>query len=290
MSRISVPAETHVNPVQIQAQPRSRTAGPLLSLALGFLLLTYLYPLVYMALRSVISLEPGMSTSGVGFTLEHYRTVFGGAGFLRYVVNSLIVLVFVVTANVLSSVIVGYAFARYRFPGKNALFALVLVTLMVPRQTLMVPILDLAVRIGLHDSLWALILPFCVDSFNVFLLRQYISALPADLEDAARADGSGEIGILRHVLFPLCRPALAVVVINTAIVTWNSFLFPLILTDSAVRRTLPLGLAMLTQGPYSTDWGTLMAGSAVSSLPLILLFWLFQREIIDGITAGALRE
>lgn len=269
---------------------RPKPAGLLLTLLLGMLLMSYLYPIIYMLARSVMKFEPGMAASGVGFTLDHYRAVLGGGGFLQYVWNSFFVLGAVVAANVVTSVLAGYAFARYRFPGRTVLFGVVLVTLMVPKQTLMVPILDLMYRFGLHDTLWALILPFCVDSFNVFLLRQYISALPADLEDAARADGAGEAGILRHVVFPLCRPALAVVVINTAIVTWNSFLYPLILTDSAARRTLPVGLAMLTQGPYSTDWGTLMAGSAVSSIPLILLFLVFQRNIIEGITSGALRE
>lgn len=272
--------------------PRSRPkpVGPLLTVVLGALLLSYLYPLIYMFARSVMRFEPGMAASGVGFTFDHYRMVLGGGGFLQYAWNSIFILGVVVAANVATSILAGYAFARYRFPGRSFLFGIVLVTLMVPKQTLMVPILDLVYRLGLHDTLWALILPFCADSFNIFLLRQYISALPADLEDAARADGAGEAGILRHVVFPLCRPALAVVVINTAIVTWNSFLYPLILTDSAARRTLPVGLAMLTQGPYSTDWGTLMAGSAVSSIPLILLFLAFQRHIIEGITAGALRE
>lgn len=272
------------------ARSRPKPAGPLLTVLLGALLLSYLYPLIYMIARSVMKFEPGMAASGVGFTFDQYRTVLEGGGFLQYVWNSFFVLGVVVAANVVTSVLAGYVFARYRFPGRRLLFGIVLVTLMVPKQTLMVPILDLVYRLGLHDTLWALILPFCVDSFNIFLLRQYISALPADLEDAARADGAGEAGILRHVVFPLCRPALAVVVINTAIVTWNSFLYPLILTDSAARRTLPVGLAMLTQGPYSTDWGTLMAGSAVSSIPLILLFLAFQRHIIEGITSGALRE
>ena len=114
--------------------------------------------------------------------------------------------------------------------------------------------------------------------------------LPHDLEEAARVDGASEFGIMRHVIFPLCRPALAVVVINTSIITWNSFLYPLILTDSATKRTLPVGLAMFTQGPYATDWGALMAGAAVSSLPLIILFLIFQQEIIEGITAGALKD
>ncbi|MDD2624584.1 MAG: carbohydrate ABC transporter permease, partial [Candidatus Riflebacteria bacterium] len=178
----------------------------------------------------------------------------------------------------------------YKFPFKKTLFALVLCTLMVPKQTLMVPLLDLIVKIGLHDSLWAIILPFCVDGFNVFLMKQYISALPRELEDAARADGASEISVLRHVVVPLSKPAFAVVVINTAILNWNSFLFPLIFIDTSAKRTLPVALSMLSQGPYATDWGVLMAGASVSSLPMILIFWFFQKEIIAGITGGALKE
>ena len=185
---------------------------------------------------------------------------------------------------------VANAFARYRFWGKRPLFALVLATLMVPKQVLMVPILEVMVRLGCHDTWLALILPFCADSFNIFLLRQYISQLPADMEDAARVDGAGELRILHEIMLPLCRPALAVVVINTSIVTWNSFLFPLILTDSASMRTLPVGLAMYTQGPYSTDWGALMAGASVGSVPLVVLFLVFQREIIAGLVSGAVKD
>jgi multiple sugar transport system permease protein len=129
-----------------------------------------------------------------------------------------------------------------------------------------------------------------VDGFNLFLVKQYIEGLPPDLEDAARTDGSSEIGILRHVIFPLCKPAVAVLVVNTSIMTWNSFLFPLILTDTASVRTLPVGLAMFTQGPFATDWGALMAGASVSSLPIIAIFWFFQKEIIEGITSGALKD
>jgi len=254
------------------------------------LLLTYLYPLFYMIGRSFLAVAPITGGGGVTFSLEFYRLVLGGAGFFRYALNSLFVLVLVVVGNVVFSLTVGYAFARYRFPFKNLLFTGILITLMAPKQTLMVPMLDLMVRLGLNDSLWALILPFCVDSFNVFLMRQFIAGVPRELEEAARADGATEFQILMKVVFPICRPAIAVAVINTAIVNWNSFLFPLILTDSASNRTLPVGLAMFTQGPYSTDWGALMAGSTVSSIPIIILFWIFQREIIEGITSGALRE
>ena len=264
--------------------------GRLQMLAMGLLLLTYLYPLIYMIGRSVPNIEPNLGLASLRPTLDNYRIILGGSGFGWYVLNSCLVLVAVVVGNVLFSLMTAYAFARYRFPLRNLLFGVVLITLMIPKQTLMVPILDLMVRLGLHNTLWALILPFCVDSFNVFLLRQYIMNLPHDLEEAARVDGSSELGILRNVIFPLCRPALAVVVINTSIITWNSFLFPLILTDSAAKRTLPVGLAMFTQGPYATDWGALMAGATVSSLPLMILFLIFQKEIIAGITAGALKD
>ncbi|MFZ2958678.1 MAG: carbohydrate ABC transporter permease [Candidatus Ozemobacteraceae bacterium] len=263
------------------------------TIAIGCLIIgmmTYVYPLAYMLFRSFLTTDPSFGTPLPPFTLEHYRLILGEAGFLQYTSNSVLVLVAVVCANLLFSLLAGYAFARYRFPFKNFLFGIILATLMVPKQVLVVPILDVMVRLGLHDTLWALILPFAVDSFNIFLVRQYLCSIPPDLEDAARVDGAGELRLLWDVVFPLCRPALALVIINTAITTWNAFLFPLILTDSARERTLPVGLAMFTQGPFSTDWGALMAGSAVGSLPIIILFILFQREIIEGITAGAMKE
>ncbi|GAB4268486.1 MAG: carbohydrate ABC transporter permease [Candidatus Rifleibacteriota bacterium] len=257
---------------------------------LALLSVTYLIPWLYMFVRSFLRHEPGLSDGKGLLTLEHYKVVLGDAGFPTYVLNSFLVLVAVLLANVIFSIMVGYAFARYRFPFKRVLFWLVLATLMVPKQTLMVPLLDFMVKIGLQNTLWAIILPFCVDGFNLFLIKQYIEGLPKDLEEAARVDGCGEFTILRHVIFPLCRPAIAVLVINTSIITWNSFLFPLILTDTASVRTLPVALAMFSQGPHATDWGALMAGASVSSLPIIAIFWLFQKEIIDGITSGALKE
>ena len=252
--------------------------------------LSYLYPWLYMAARSFMRHEPGMNNGGDSFTLEFYRLIIGNAGFPGFLLNSVIVLTAVLVANLVFSLLVGYAFARYRFPGKRVLFWLILATLMIPRQTLMVPLLDLMVRFGLYDSLWALILPFGVDGFNLFLMKQFIENLPADLEDAATADRAGEIAIDWPVVAPLSRPAIAVLIINTAIVNWNSFIFPLIFTDTASVRTLPVALAYFAQGPHATDWGALMAGASVSSLPLIILFWLFQKQIIEGITSGALKD
>ncbi|HNX76790.1 MAG TPA: carbohydrate ABC transporter permease [Candidatus Rifleibacterium sp.] len=267
---------------------RGRQLG--LYAVLAALSFSYLYPWLYMLVRSILRHEPGMSDGNGLFTFDFYRLVLGEAGFPTALLNSMLVLTVVLAGNIIFSLTVGYALARYRFPLRNLLFWTIMATLMVPKQALMIPMLDLMVRLGLHDSLWALILPFCADGFNLFLMKQYIEGLPHDLEDAARVDGAGEVGILLRVIAPLSQPAIAVLIINTAIVNWNSFLFPLILTDTAAVRTLPVTLAMFAQGPYGTDWGAMMAGATVSSLPVIAIFWYFQREIIEGITSGALKD
>ncbi|MBF0546143.1 MAG: carbohydrate ABC transporter permease [Candidatus Riflebacteria bacterium] len=251
---------------------------------------TYLYPLFFMLFRSFSKGEFSLSLSTWNLSLANYRLVLGEAGFARFAFNSVFILFFVVLGNVIFSVMCGYALSRYEFFGKNLLFAIILGTLMIPKQVLAVPIVDVMTRIGLQNTLTSLILPFLVDSFNIFLIRQYLLNIPRNLEEAARVDGAAEWQVLLKVIFPVCKPALALIAVNTAITTWNAFLFPLILTNSADKRTLPVGLAMFTQGPYATDWGTLMTGSMVSSLPIIVLFLIFQREIISGITAGALKD
>jgi ABC-type glycerol-3-phosphate transport system permease component len=252
--------------------------------------MSYLYPLIYMLIRSFMSPDNNLHGLSGLFSVDSYRVILFNSGFLTCLGNSFLVLSAVLLGNAIFSLMAGYAFARYRFTGRRLLFWMVLATLMIPKPTLMVPLLDLMVRLGIYNTLWALILPFCVDGFNLFLMKQYIDGLPADMEDAARADGAGEIGILWHVMLPLCRPAMAVLIFNTAITTWNAFIFPLIFTDSIGARTLPVALAMLSQGQYATDWGVLMAGATVSSLPLLAIFLFFQKEIIEGITGGAIKE
>jgi multiple sugar transport system permease protein len=268
----------------------NRLLQPFIYLVLSLLAFVYIIPWFYMLSRSFVRLQPGLTGIKSLFTLEYYKIILGSGGFLTYLFNSCFVLFVVLAFNIVFSLMVGYAFARYSFPFKRTLFVLVLSTLIIPKQTLMVPLLDLMVRFGLHDSLWAIILPFMVDGFNIFLMRQYIQALPKDLEDAARADGASELMLLRHVVPPLCKPALAVLIINTAIINWNSFLFPLVFIDSSSQRTLPVALAMLSKGQYATDWGVLMAGASISSLPLIIVFWFFQKQIIAGIIGGAIKE
>jgi multiple sugar transport system permease protein len=254
-------------------------------------LLTMLVPFAWMLFLSV---QPGAggnlslaALKNAQFTLEHYAQLLGASAFPRYLVNSLVVAAIVVGGNVLTGAMVGYALARKAFFGQRALTWGVIATLMLPKQVLMIPLYLVLAKLHLIDTYAALILPFFVDAFSIFLVRQYVMQLPVELEDAARVDGAGELRIFATIVLPLLRPALAVVAINAFLLNWNSFLFPLIFTNSDRLWTLPVGLALFAQGEHAVDWGLLMAGSTISALPVLLAFVVFQRHIIEGITAGA---
>ncbi len=236
------------------------------------------YPLAWMI---AISLQ-----TAAGPSLRNYAEVWNSGPFPRYFVNSFLVAAIVLVGNIVCCTMAGFAFARYRIRGGKLLFLLVLSTIMLPKQVILVPLYILMQKAGLIDTYWALTLPFLVDPFNIFLIRQYVSTLPPDCEEAARIDGAGEFTILFRVVFPMLKPVLAVVAIHTCLTNWNSFLFPFILTHSASMRTLPVGLAMLSQGAHSIDWGHLMAGAVISALPVVAAFLVFQRRIIGGLTAG----
>jgi multiple sugar transport system permease protein len=224
-----------------------------------------------------------------GVSLRYYGEVWRAGPFDRYFINSVIVAAVVVAGNLVFCAMAGYAFARYRIRGGKLLFLLVLSTIMLPKQVILVPLYILMQRMGLIDSYWALTLPFLVDPFNIFLIRQYLLGIPTDCEEAARIDGAGELRILFRIVFPMLTPVLAVVAIHTCLTNWNSFLFPFILTNSTSMRTLPVGLALLSQGAHSIDWGHLMAGAVISALPVVTAFLVFQRRIIGGLTTGMSR-
>ena len=246
--------------------------------ALLIILVVMAYPLVWMVSISLRTPE------GVGF--RFYQDVWQAGPFDRYFLNSVIVVTVVLVGNIIFCAMAGYAFARYRVPGRKILFFLVISTIMLPKQVILVPMYIMMQKFHLLNTYWALTLPFLADPFNIFLIRQYLVSVPPDCEEAARLEGAGELTILFRVVMPMLRPVLAVVAIHTCLINWNSFLFPFILTDTTAMRTLPVGVALLSQGAHSIDWGHLMAGAVISAVPVVAAFAVFQRHIIGGLTSG----
>ena len=228
------------------------------------------------------------------FTLEGYKDVVTVLPFPRYLLNSIIVSVSIVALNVVFGTAAAYAFAKLHFPGRNFLFGALLVTLMVPFQVNLIPLYRIMVElhkispvIGV-DTYFGLIAPSAVQVFGIFLMRQYISTIPDSILESARLDGASEMRILRTIIFPLARPAVATLAIFTFVTAWNDFLWPLIITNSESMRTLPVGLAMLSR-KNSVNWTDTMAGTVLTILPMLLVFAVLQRRFIEGLTAGAVK-
>jgi len=230
-----------------------------------------------------------VNPANLSFTFKNYITVFKSNNFGRYFFNSIFVAVVVTAGNMLFCAMVGYGLSRGIRNITWPLFLTAVAMLMIPMHVLILPIFQMMLKFGWFDTYMALIAPWLVSPLGIFLMKQYIDGLPADLEDAARVDGAGELTIFFRIVFPLCKPALAVLAVQIFLTTWNSFLFPKILTNSSEMYTLPVGLALM-QDPRSSDWPVTMAGSTVAALPVILFFLVFQKRITEGITAGAVKQ
>lgn len=183
----------------------------------------------------------------------------------------------------------GYAFALFEFRWKNALFALVMATMLLPSFMNMIPTFMIMDLLGWIDQPRALYIPGAASAFGIFLMRQFVmTSIPKDLIEAARMDGCSELGIYARIVVPLLKPAMGTLGLITFIASWNNFIGPLIVMRSPEMYTLPLALRSL-QSPVNTEWGALMTGSAIATIPLIVLFMLSSRQLISGLTAGAVK-
>ncbi len=222
-------------------------------------------------------------------TLYNFLKVLRDDYFGRYLLNSTIVSVSSVLGNLFFCSMVAYVFARKQFRFKELLFSIVLSTMMIPPQVTIIPTFILMRKIGLIDTYWALILPNLVTPFGIFLMRQYIEQLPVELDNAAYVDGANNFQIFWYILLPLSKPALAVLGINTFVLTWNDLFYPLILTTSRQMRTIQVGLALYQKLNVFT-WPTLMAASTIAGIPIIIVFLIFEKKIISGILEGAIKS
>ena len=220
---------------------------------------------------------------GSELRLENYLEAFQFAPFARYFFNSFLVAIVGTAVVVAASSLSAFAFARLRFPGREALFVLFLGTLMVPQEVLIVPMYWLMQTLGWVDTYQALILPFAFTAFGTFLVRQFFLTVPAELVDSARVDGAGLFNIFFRIMLPLSRPALAVLAMFTFIAYWGSFLWPLIVIDTVnVRGTVPLGLNQFI-AQQGTQYHLLMAAAMLAMVPSVLLVVLLQRNLTRGL-------
>jgi multiple sugar transport system permease protein len=219
---------------------------------------------------------------------RNYTEVLREAPFGRWFANTVIVTVASVLGNLLFCSLAGYAFARIKFFGREVVFILVLATLMIPFQVIIIPTFLIVRKLGLIDTLGALILPNLAGAFGIFMLRQFFRTLPIELEEAARIDGASRLGVLFKIVLPLSGPALATLAVITFLWTWNDFLWPLITIYNPNHMTLQLGLATF-QGAHQSTTNLLMAANVMSVLPVLLLFFVAQRYFVRGIATTGLK-
>ncbi|AXG81318.1 carbohydrate ABC transporter permease [Streptomyces paludis] len=276
------------------APERARTRLPfsIWHLLLAPLALLFAVPLLWLLLSSVMSnaeinrFPPALWPSGID--LGGYRYVLGNAMFPRWFANSLVVSAVAVGSNLVLGALGGYAFARMRFAGSRVLLVSMLATMAIPFQLTMIPTFLVMKRLGLIDTLGALIVPSLVTPFAVFLFRQFFLSLPRELEEAAWIDGCSRLRVLLLIVLPLSRPALSTVAVLTFLATWNDLTWPLIAINHDTQYTLPLGLTTF-QGLHHTQWSAVMAGNVITVLPVLLAFLLAQKSFIRSITSSGLK-
>ena len=221
-------------------------------------------------------------------TLEHYRDLFVRLDLARHFMNSTIVAVVGTAIGVLTNAMAGYAFAKLRFAGRERVFGLLLVALVIPAQVGMMPLFLMMKGMGLVNTLMAAIVPSMASVFGIFMVRQFALSIPDDLLDAARVDGASELRIFGTIVLPVLKPILATLAAFIVLSSWNDFMWPLVVLSDNRNYTLPVALANLV-GEHVQDTELMMAGSVLTVLPVVILFLAFQRQYIRGVMMGSVK-
>ena len=275
MVELEPPGETH-------RRPNAATVVAYLLLAVGSVVM--FFPFVWMLLSSFKPLREIFQLTVLPhtWTLGNFRQVLFQTAFPRWFLNSLVVAGISTVSVLFFCSLVGYTLTRLRFPGRNVIFLIILSTLMVPTEMLVIPWYVMSTQYGWVNTFWGLAFPGLIPAFGVFLMRQFFQTLPRDLFDAGRVDGVSEFGLFWRIGLPLVRPGLAALGIFNFVGNWNAFLWPLIIAKSPTMRTVPVGVALFS-GEASTQWNLIMAASALAIVPVLLVFFVFQRQIIEGV-------
>ena len=255
--------------------------------------LIMLVPLIWMVILSLETSSEAQSFPLVvlpsGIHLHNYVATWNSEPFGHFFLNSALYSLATVAGNLLFCSLAAYAFARLKFFGRDVLFVVLLATLMVPFQVLLIPTFLIVKHLGLVDSVGGLIMPNLCSAFGIFMLRQFFRTLPIELEEAARIDGTSRLGILFKIVLPLSLPALATLAIIQFMWSWNDFLWPLIIIDTASHAPLQLGLSTL-QGAHRSHWNLVMAGTVMSQIPMLVAFLFAQRWFIRSIAFTGIKQ
>lgn len=260
------------------------TIGTLLLAALG---LSWLLPLLWSVAVAVrppgVSVATGSPWWGGGVTLANFADAWGRVPFGRYFLNTFVIVFGILAVQLVTISLAGFAFARYRFPGRHALFVLILMQILVPTNALIVQNYATIRTLGVFDTKLAIMLPFFASAFGTFFLRQTFLQVPRELDDAAVLDGARWWQVLRHVYLPSARPAFIAFAVVSVSFHWSDFLWPLIVTNSDASRPVTVGLNTLTQmGESGAQWALVMAGTLLVIAPLLALFLVFQRQFMSS--------
>jgi len=223
-------------------------------------------------------------------TFDNYAAIFKKAPFAAWIKNTLIISLIATVTVLIFDTAAGYVLAKFSFAGKQLIFLLIISTLMVPTEMLIIPWYLIANNLGWSDTYWGVLFPGIITAFGIFLMRQFMDSIPSDLLDAARIDGLNEWRILLHIAIPLVKPAIITLIILTFIGNWNQFIWPLIVLQTEEKFTMPVGIVYFSSELKDTsNWILIMAGTTISIAPLIIIFLIFQKQIIRGIALSGMK-
>ncbi len=258
----------------------------LLSLGAVFMV----FPFVWMVLTSLKTGADVYSFSMIPnpATTQNYSFVFTRTDFVRWFLNSIFIAVMVVSSVLMFDTLVGYTLCKMQFRGKQLVFILIMSTLMVPTEMLIIPWYLMSAQLKWLNTYWSIMFPGLITAFGIFMMRQFFEGVPDELLEAARIDGLNELGIYARIALPLVMPAVSALAIFTFLGNWNAFLWPVIIVSNKELVTLPVGLAMFTT-ENNPEWERIMTAASLGTVPVLAVFMVFQRQIIEGINLSGLK-
>jgi ABC-type glycerol-3-phosphate transport system permease component len=272
------------------ARKRAETIALWLLLAGGAVIM--IFPIYWMFATAIRPKDeifsPVIELLPTGWVWTNFADALASMPFLRWFWNSTVIAVVAVVITVTLNLLCGYAFAKFRFAGRDVLFIAVLSALMIPVQVIIVPLFFVVSDLGLLNSYWGVILPRAAEAFGIFMVRQFMVSIPDELLEAARLDGASELTIFRKIVLPLSKPIIAVLIIFTFMWRWNDFVMPLVMLTDQDMYTVQLGLNLL-KGQYNTEWTSIMSIALLSLVPMLMIFVFFQRQLIQGIAGTGLK-